>query len=52
MEAADPAFNAILTGYANDIMARSHRMMSGDYDARSLWARLFDSLCWLMSPYI
>ena len=52
VEAADPAFNAILTDYANDIMARSRRMMSGDYDARSLWARLFDSLCWLMSPYI
>ena len=52
VEAADPAFHAEMLAYAEDVIARSRRMTSADYDARSLCARLFDSLCWLLSPYI
>lgn len=52
VEVADPAFLRELYAYADDILARSRRMTPADYQKLGLPARLFDALCWLLSPYI
>lgn len=52
VEAADPDFQSELSAYAGEVLSRSRRMTPQDYEKMSIPSRLFDSLCWLMSPYI
>lgn len=52
VEADDPAFQKQLSDYADEVLSRSRRMFPSDYAALSLPSRLFDALCWLLSPYI
>ena len=52
VEVADTAFRRELDAYADDVIARSRRMLPADYRKLGLTARLFDALCWLLSPYI
>ena len=52
VEAADPEFQKELSRYADEVMRRSRRMRCEDYERQGLPARLFDALCWLLSPYI
>ena len=52
VEAVDPEFRARLDEYADEVLARSRRMTPEAYDKRRLPARLFDAVCWLLSPYI
>ena len=52
VEAADPEFQKELSSYADEILSRSRRMTPQDYERMSLASCLFDSVCWLMSPYI
>ena len=52
VEAADPVFQKELSDYADEILSRSRRMRYADYEKYGLSSRLFDSLCWLLSPYI
>ena len=52
VEAADPVFQKELSDYAAEIMSRSRRMRYDDYENAGLASQLFDSVCWLLSPYI
>lgn len=52
VEAADPDFQKELSSYADEILSRSRLMPPQEYERMSLAACLFDSVCWLMSPYI
>ena len=52
VEVADPAFQKELSDYADEVLSRSRRMRYEDYDRAALPSKLFDSLCWLLSPYI
>ena len=52
VEADDPVFQKELSDYADEVLSRSRRMFPSDYAALSLPSRLFDALCWLLSPYI
>ena len=52
VEVADPAFQKELSDYASEVLSRSRRMRYEDYDRAALPSKLFDSLCWLLSPYI
>lgn len=52
VEAADPVFQKELSLYADEVISRSRRMKRSDYETSSLSSKLFDALCWLLSPYI
>ena len=52
VEAADPVFQKELSLYAEDVLSRSRRMRRADYENCGLSDRLFDAVCWLLSPYI
>ena len=45
-------FRRKLSDYADEVLSRSRRMRYEDYDRAALPSKLFDSLCWLLSPYI
>ena len=52
VEVADPVFQKKLVAYAEQVRLRSRRMLPADYAKLSYPSRLFDALCWLLSPYI
>ena len=52
VEVADPVFQKELVAYAEEVRLRSRRMLPADYAKLSYPSRLFDALCWLLSPYI
>ena len=52
VEVADMEFQKEVRAYTQDILDRSRRIFHSDYESLPLTSQLFDSLCWLMSPYI